>query len=91
MTGTVKGPTADEFRKALQGNFAEAERRGASQIEVTSGDLHREVGGYPARSHRMRECCRIMREAMHAETDSVRSEPDSGQGASLTIRYKLPR
>jgi 5-methylcytosine-specific restriction protein A len=38
----------------------------------------------------MRQCCEVMRGEMRA-TDEVVDEPPSGQGASLTIRYRLPR
>ena len=49
-------------------------------------------GGYPASdgNHRMPLCVRVMRESM-SDGDSVLCEPPSGTGATLTIRYLLPR
>ena len=91
MVATARGPTAGEVRAALHGRFARAERQGADRAEVTSGDLHREAGGYPKHGHGMRACCRVMRAEMRTSTDSVVSEPDGDEGASLTICYKVPR
>ena len=42
-------PTVDEFRSAIRLQFREAELRGAPYIEINSGRLHRQLGGYPAR------------------------------------------
>ena len=39
----------------------------------------------------MPSCCQVMRAEMQIGADTVISKPDSGQGTSLTIRYKLPR
>lgn len=83
-------PTADDFRRELQVMFAEGDRSGASSVTVRAGDLHRRVGGYPGRNHRMPVCCEVMRSAMGAG-DRVIDEPPSGKGASLTIQYRLPR
>lgn len=83
-------PTKDEFQEELRARFRRATERGASEIEVNSGELHRALGGYPADKHQMPTCCDVM----HEETrvgDEVLSSPPSGRGASLTIRYKLPR
>ena len=57
-------------------------------IGVRSGDLHCDSDGYPGRNHRMLLCCGVMRDAMR-ERDSVESPPESGQGASLLIRYVI--
>jgi 5-methylcytosine-specific restriction protein A len=59
-------------------------------VDINAGELHRAVGGYPGRSHRMPICCAAMREEMRAGDEGVTS-PASGYGASLTIRYLLPR
>ena len=78
---------AETFRKALQRVFAEAK---GSFVDVTSGDLHRLVGGYPGRSHKMPVCCDVMRMAMQSG-DTILASPPKGRGATLTIRYILPR
>jgi len=49
-------------------------------------------GSYPGPNHRMPVCCKVMKDAMAPDYgDKVLQEPPSGQGASLTIRYVLPR
>ena len=85
-------PTATDFAAALQRRFQEAHKVGRRWLYVTASDLHREVGGYPASdgNHRMSLCVRVMRESM-SDGDSVLCEPPSGTGATLTIRYLLPR
>jgi 5-methylcytosine-specific restriction protein A len=81
---------ADQFRDRLGARLRAAEREGVPHLDVNAGDLHREVGGYPGAGHQMPNCCRIMYEAQRAG-DQVLSKPPSGKGASLTIRYRLPR
>jgi len=85
-------PTADDFRVALARHFERATRQGCAYVDIRSGDLHRELGGYPAPAggHRMPTCCHVMHQAKCAG-DEVRSSPPSGLSTSLIIRYKLPR
>ena len=88
----VSTPRATDFRTALHARFEEATKAGREFVEVNSGDLHREVGGYPARdgNHRIRTCCVVMiGEKTHR--DRITALPPSGWGASLSIRYRLPR
>ena len=85
--------TADEFRSTLRSVLDRAQRNGHSVVEVDAGKLHRMVGGYPperGETHSMPNCCQVMKSEMHDE-DIVVAAPPSGQGASLTLRYKLPR
>jgi len=91
-SGDMRMPSAEEFRIALNAVFAERTKSGASSVVVVSGDLHRAVGGYPAErgAHSMPNCCSVMRQAVRAR-DQVISSPPSGAGATLTIRYLLPR
>jgi 5-methylcytosine-specific restriction protein A len=79
-----------DFVKALNAAFLEAERAGQSSIRVKSGDLHRQVGGYPGPSHRMPVCCKVMRSAMFPG-DRILEAPPKGAGASLVVEYVLPR
>lgn len=81
---------ADTFRVALNQQFDAAERLGRDYVDVASGDLHREVGGYPGRSHAMPNCCSVLRQAM-SSGDEILSEPPKGKGATLKIRYRIPR
>lgn len=80
--------TADDFRAALQDLAATAKKAERSSITVSAGELHRIVGGYPGKDHRMPICCRVMRERIR-ESDKIIAEPPSGQGASLAIVYRL--
>ena len=85
-------PIASDFRTALHARFDQATKAGLNTVEVNAGDLHREVGGYPARdgNHRMRSCCVVMT-GEKGPRDRMIAIPPSGWGASLTIRYRLPR
>ena len=88
----MSAPSADDFATALRGRFREAGSVGRRWMYVTASDLHREVGGDPAGDGggRMRLCVSAMRGAMR-DGDSVLCEAPDGDGATLTIRYLLPR
>jgi hypothetical protein len=83
-------PTKEQFRKEIRAQLRDAELRGIASIEINSGQVHRKLGGYPGVNHQMQPCC----EAMYGEKkagDAILSAPKRGYGASLTIRYVLPR
>ena len=82
--------TTYDFRAEISGQIRRAEARGASAVEINSGEVHRKLGGYPGSGHRMPMCCEAMRGLMR-DGDAIVSEPPGGRGASLTIRYRLPR
>ena len=82
--------TAQDFQDKLDNIFASAQNQGKLYVDVKSGDLHRRVGGYPGHNHRMPVCCEVMRRNMNIG-DQILQEPPSGQGATLVVRYKLPR
>ena len=85
-------PNADDFRHELHRMMYEAMKAGMTTAEISAGELHRRVGDYPGRNHRMPVCCEVMRNALAPDAgDVVLEEPPSGQGASLTVRYVLPR
>lgn len=83
-------PTSADFRTALHEIFDEAYRRGEKFVVVKAKDLHVRVGGYPGPQARMPVCCGAMRKEMQ-DGDTIIEQPKSGQGASLTVRYQLPR
>ena len=83
-------PTASDFQLELDHIFQAAQDQHLSHIDVVSGDLHRELGGYPGPDHRMPVCCDVMRHNMHIG-DEVLQSPPKGQGATLKIRYRIPR
>lgn len=82
--------TRADFEQALASIFRDAEGRAADSVEVRASDLHRAVGGYPGRDHRMPVCCDAMRRTM-TPTDLLLTAPPKGHGASLRIRYDIPR
>lgn len=82
--------TANAFREALEIWFAEEVDQGNSFVDIQSGKLHRRVGVYPQAGHRMPTCCEVMI-AEKNENDKILVSPPSQAGASLEIRYQLPR
>ncbi len=84
-------PTAEDFRLALEKEFAAGERIGKNSVTIRAGKLHLSLGGYPSKkNNRMPVCCRVMKKMMGLR-DKVLESPPSGQGANLVIEYKLPR
>jgi len=82
--------TANSFRQELADLFSRAQDAGRTSIDVNSGELHRSLGGYPGPRHRMPVCCDVMYQEMQ-DKDRILNAPAKGKGASLTIRYMLPR
>ena len=83
-------PTVDEFRSEIRSQFREAESRSLDHIQINSGQLHRKLGGYPGPKAQMPSCCQAMYHEQN-RGDEIISQPLKGYGASLTIRYRLPR
>ena len=79
-----------QFRDALLELLQKAETLGFVAADVNSGQLHRRVGGYPGQDHKMPICCEVMYSEMNP-SDEIVAQPDSGKGASVVVRYKLPR
>ena len=87
-------PSKNDFRAELQAQIDRARRQGRPHVEINAGELHRAVGGYPSgdgKHHAMPACCSAMREELTRGKAEVVFETPSGQAASLTIRYFLPR
>lgn len=83
-------PTAADFESELDAIFRDGKQKGLAHVDVKAGDLHRGVGGYPGHNHRMPVCCEVMLRKMKTG-DTVLNEPPKGKGASLELRYKIPR
>jgi hypothetical protein len=83
-------PVANDFWLRLFDLFNDATSAGERSIDVQAGQLHKSAGWYPGPNHRMPMCCRVMRDEMQPG-DLVVAEPPKGAGASLVIRYFLPR
>ena len=81
-------PTEQDFRTHLRGLMREAQTASASFVDINSGQVHHAVGDYSGPDHRMPVCCQVMKADIRAGDKVL---PPNGQGASLTIRYKLPR
>jgi len=86
----MKIPNSYDFQRELDIIFKDTQKSGKTYIDANSGDLHRRVGGYPGKNHRMPLCCEVLKKNMRPE-DQVLEQPFKGKGASLIIRYKLPR
>jgi 5-methylcytosine-specific restriction protein A len=81
-------PSAWDFQNRLLAILNGARQSGQSYVDVDSGNLHTEVGGYPNPNHRMPVCCEVMRRLMRAG-DSVVKETTSAPSATLIIRYTV--
>ncbi|MGE4572669.1 MAG: hypothetical protein AB7E09_08030 [Candidatus Izemoplasmatales bacterium] len=82
-TAKTEGYIMDDFKglisekiKSMKGKY----------VELISGEIHREIGGYPGANHRMPTCCNAMRELMNSD-DEILHSPKKGNGATLKIRY----
>ena len=82
--------TASEFRLKLIELLQLADSAGFDAVEISAGRLHRLVGEYPGTNHRIPVACDVLRQAIQA-TDQILSQPESGQGASLRVRFAFPR
>ncbi len=82
--------STEDFRRVLGTKLRTAAASGASHLDVNAGELHRGFGGYPGPDHRLPACCAAMRSTIRSG-DVVLAAPPKGAGASLTIRYRLPR
>jgi hypothetical protein len=83
-------PKSGDFQAALDKLFEESTKSNQTSLTISSGELHRKVGGYPGTNHRMPVCCSVMRKNVK-QGDFILEEPPSGNGASLKIQYKIPR
>ena len=81
-------PKMQEFRDEIMRQKSEARKAGKKFVNLTSRDIHLELGGYPGKNHRMPSCCHAMYDLMKTG-DEVIKPVDCGYGASLTIKYYL--
>lgn len=82
--------TRERFAQDMNTRFKVASDARLPFIDLTSGDVHRSVGRYPGSKHRMPLCCSVMHQLMRPG-DEVVAAPPKGQGATLRMRYRLPR
>ena len=81
---------AEQFRTVLNRWLEDVQKARQPFLELTAGELHRAIGGYPGSHHQIRNCCSVMKSEMRSG-DEIIEAPPSGEGASLKIRYSLPR
>jgi hypothetical protein len=84
-------PEKTDFEKALEAWFLEAEKDENPFVDIRADELHSRVGDYPGPFHRMATCCEVMYEHYQPATDRILQFPPKGKGASMEIRYALPR
>jgi 5-methylcytosine-specific restriction protein A len=80
--------TREKFEEMIDELFLDARNKGLEFKTIKAGDLHEKVGNYPGSDNRMPTCCEVMRQKMK-EGDIIVDAPPKGNGASLTIKYKL--
>ena len=81
-------PTKEDFIKEIQEQIMNAKSQATEYIDIISGDVHRKMGGYPGKNHRIRTCCKAMYELMKNK-DEILNAPASSYGATVKIRYYL--
>ena len=86
-------PNTAKFELVLSELLSEAKQREWVFIDVSSGNLHQLVGGYPSpkgENHAMPTCCRVMRK-MKKPNDEILNQSKSEDGAKLVIRYRIAK
>ena len=84
----------EQCERVLTRKLSYAAATGDAYVDIRAADLHRETWGYdsyPAGGrHRMPTVCDAMEE-MKQSDDVYLHQPPKGKGASLRIRYMLPK
>ena len=89
-------PTAEEFQVTLRAWMQGAEHASETTVEINSGQLHREVGGYPGQNHRMPMCCAAIRnerggcDPTGASEETGRFAHDPLQASPLLMEMIMP-
>lgn len=78
--------TAADFYHALYRRFDAAAAAGEPDLVVSAGDLHKSLKA----ANRLSLCCNCMYDTQNIG-DSIVDVPSGGVGATLSIRYSLPR
>jgi hypothetical protein len=83
--------TANDFRMALNQRMNNAFKTGIQYVDIGSREVHLALGDYPnPTTHRMPVLCQVVRSEL-TPSDVILHQPPRGKGASLKIRYALPR
>lgn len=78
--------SVEDFRREVKRQIDEARNDDEAYVDIVSGDVHRELGGYPGPNHNMPSCCKAMYD-YKKPIDLMLEAPPKGNGASLKIRY----
>lgn len=78
--------SVEDFRREVKRQIDEARNAGGEYVDIISGDVHRELGGYPGPGHCMPSCCKAMYD-YKKPNDIIMEAPPKGKGATLKIRY----
>lgn len=81
-------PNDETFERVILALIEQARQTGQPYVDIVSGEVHRLVGGYPGRNHKMPTCCKVMYRLMKPG-DEVLARPPKGLGVSVKIRYYL--
>lgn len=81
-------PVKKDFDAKIEELKSISRNKGDSFLNMTSEELHKIIGGYPSKNHRMASCCDAMYDAMQTG-DEIIQAPPKGKGASLRIKYFL--
>ena len=86
-------PNKEDFERTLEQIFRYKEiMEEAEYVDINSGKLHKYIGGYPNNgNHHMSTCCDVMYQLKKDGDEIIEDGTQKGHGASITIRYKLPR
>lgn len=79
-------PVKKDFEKKINELKKFSKENGESFLMITSGEIHKIIGGYPSKNHRIASCCEAMYDAMKTGDEIVQAPP-KGKGASLSIKY----
>lgn len=80
----------EQFERILTAWLQNAEQTRVEHIDIISRQLHCAASNYPGPNHRMPVCCQVMINSMEPGDLEVEAPPQ-GNGATLKIRYYLPR
>lgn len=75
---------SEEVKKFIQNKINKAKENSSEYIELTSGDIHSELGY----KNRMPSVCNSMYKMMNNNDEIIRTTP-SGFSSTITIRYYL--
>jgi hypothetical protein len=53
-------PNDETFERVILALIEQARQTGQPYVDIVSGEVHRLVGGYPGRNHKMPTCCKVM-------------------------------